>query len=373
MGDSVTLNANGTLTILFNGAEYLFLRTNGLTGLNRDNNTGYGNLTIFLDYHKRCNLTLCDLTLASIDYIPNLAGNALYTALFAVFILVNLFWGIRYRVWGYMVAMCLGLLGEVIGYIARILLHNNPFDPSGHNFIIYLVCLTIAPAFFSAAIYFCLGRIVVVYGENLSRFSPRTYTVVFCTGDILSLVLQAAGGAIASTAKQHSTIQRGINIMLAGLSTQVASLALFVVICCDFAFRLYKNPQSWSQKYVELYWSRRFSAFLCFLGLATLTIFIRSVFRVAELSGGFHGALANNQLSFMILEGVMIVVATSCLTFMHPGVCFQGLWSAANFSFRGKSTEDEEKPWVRKETRWPAPPTSLRPQEKGVKNISNGR
>ena len=43
----------------------------------------------------------------------------------------------------------------------------------------YLICITIAPVFITASIYLCLARIIVVYGEHLSRFRPRFYTITF--------------------------------------------------------------------------------------------------------------------------------------------------------------------------------------------------
>ncbi len=204
-----------------------------------------------------------------------------------------------------------------------------------------MVCLTISPAFLSAAVYLCLARIVVIYGEHLSRFRPRTYTLIFCGCDIFSLVLQAAGGGIASGATTYSQDQLGINVMLAGLSVQVASLALFTVMCAEFAYRLYRTPQAWAMEHAGLYESKLFKSFLVALCLSTLTIFIRSCFRVAELSGGFRGPLANNETSFMILEGAMIIIATSCLTFLHPGISFQGAWTAANFTFRRRKGDME--------------------------------
>jgi hypothetical protein len=108
----------------------------------------------------------------------------------------------------------------------------------------YLICLTIGPAFLSAAIYICLGHIVIVYSEDISRLKPRTYTIIFVLCDFLSLVLQAAGGAITSTAEddQPDLRQTGINIMIAGLASQVASLGIFLCLCADFAWRVYKNP-----------------------------------------------------------------------------------------------------------------------------------
>jgi hypothetical protein len=62
----------------------------------------------------------------------------------------------------------------------------------------YLVCLTIAPALLSASIYLTLARIIPIYSSILSRFQPRTYALVFIACDFIPLLLQAAGGAIAS-------------------------------------------------------------------------------------------------------------------------------------------------------------------------------
>lgn len=36
----------------------------------------------------------------------------------------------------------------------------------------------------------------------------------------------------------------------------------------------------------------------------------------------------------MVLDGVMIIAAITVLTVLHPGVAFQGHWSAANFTLR---------------------------------------
>ena len=347
VGTNVTVNANGTLTIFVKGTRGLFIPTDGLTGYNRDNHTAYGNLTLLIN-QRDCNLSTCDFTLAAFDYRASLAGNTLYTVIFGIYLFLNIFLGIRYKTWGYMVAMVTGLAGEIIGYIGRILLWQNPFDPTGNDFLVYIVCLTISPALLSAGIYLCLARIVVVFGENTSRFKPRTYTLIFCSCDFFSLVLQAAGGGMTSGAKTIPAQQTGINIMLAGLSAQVVSLSIFSAFAIEYALRLYRNPDAWDTRHAALYQSRLFRAFLWGLAVATVTIFTRSTFRVAELSGGFHGSLANNQISFMILEGAMVTIAASCLTLLHPGIAFQGRWADANFKLRGaksaESAEDPEKP-----------------------------
>jgi hypothetical protein len=69
---------------------------------------------------------------------------------------------------------------------------------------------------------------------------------------------------------------------------------------------------------VRLQANRIFSALLT----ATVTILIRSTFRVAELTGGFHGKLWNNEIDFMCLDGAMVALACVFLTGFHPGLVF---------------------------------------------------
>ncbi|KAG0646167.1 Efflux pump himE [Hyphodiscus hymeniophilus] len=300
--------------------------------------TGTGNATL-LENPDLCTLQTCDLSLASFLYIPTLPGNALFAGIFGAYIIIQLFLGIKHKTWGYMIALILGLLLEVIGYVARVMLHSSPFD--NNDFLMYLVTLTIAPALLTAGIYLCLSRIVIVYGQHLSRFKPRTYTLVFCTCDLISLVLQALGGALASTANTVSGSNLGKNIMLAGLGFQVFSLILFGIAAGEFAIRVKNGKGNYNPRYVNLTTSRLFKSFLLGLVVASVTIFARSVYRCVELSGGFNGTLfVNDEALFMVMEGVMIVLATSCLTFLHPAVAFQGAWDEAVFHFRTRKAED---------------------------------
>lgn len=94
---------------------------------------------------------------------------------------------------------------------------------------------------------------------------------------------------------------------------------------------------------LALFSSLRFADLDVALGVATIAIFIRSTFRVAELSGGFRGKLANDEITFMILEGPMIIIAVLALTIFHPGAAFGGRWAEAGWRLRGaKKGGDEE-------------------------------
>jgi hypothetical protein len=88
------------------------------------------------------------------------------------------------------------------------------------------------------------------------------YTIIFITCDFISLLLQAAGGAIASGANTASTDQMGINIMIAGLSFQVASLFLFILLCAEFGWRVRRNPHELDPRFDIVRSAKMFKAFL---------------------------------------------------------------------------------------------------------------
>lgn len=73
------------------------------------------------------------MSYAEVQYLPSLAGNTIYAAAFGLLLIAQLGLGIRYKTWGFMAGMVCGLLIEIVGYVGRIMLHNNPFD--FNNFI----------------------------------------------------------------------------------------------------------------------------------------------------------------------------------------------------------------------------------------------
>jgi hypothetical protein len=52
------------------------------------------------------------------------------------------------------------------------------------------------------------------------------------------LVLQAIGGALAATAKDKRGSDQGVRVMIAGLVSQVVTMALFLGLWADFAMRM---------------------------------------------------------------------------------------------------------------------------------------
>jgi multidrug efflux pump subunit AcrB len=75
-----------------------------------------------------CTLQTCPISEAYVEYQPNKAGNIFYLALFAVLLVAQIGTGIKFRSWSFMAPMIAGLILEIIGYLGRILLHDNPFS-----------------------------------------------------------------------------------------------------------------------------------------------------------------------------------------------------------------------------------------------------
>ncbi len=164
------------------------------------------------------------------------------------------------------------------------------------------------------------------------KIRVRANTKQFIPCDVASLLLQAAGGGVAS-AKSHAEEDPtlGNNIMIAGLAFQVATLTAFIVLSLDFAIRTYRRQKAMGESafdqnpvLVQLRKSTAFRGFVAALTLATICIFWRSVYRVAELAQGWTGDLIKRQNLFIAFEGVMVVVAVLALNAFHPAVCFQG-------------------------------------------------
>lgn len=185
-----------------------------------------------------------------------------------------------------------------------------------------ICCLIIAPAFIAAGIYLTLKHCVIEFGSSFSRLRPKFYTWIFIFCDILSLVLQGAGGGTAASATPGASQQKvGTNMMIAGIVWQVCTLLAFGTLVADYVYRCSKNTLS-STAYALLS-SLRFKLFLSSLVLAYLTVFTRCVYRIAELGPGWRNSIMQNEAEFIVLDGVMVAFATVCLTVFHPGTCFK--------------------------------------------------
>ena len=263
-----------------------------------------------------CTLDTCPIEASIFDYRPSLAANAAFIALFGISMVVQIAEGVRWKTKAFTSCMVCGCITEMIGYGGRVIMYNDPFEFSG--FIMQIVCITVAPVFFSASIYLTLHDTIVNLSPGLARFKPKFYYILFIVCDVISLIFQSVGGGMSSSSEGGS--QTGVNIALFGLSFQVFTLSVWIALSIDYALR-YKNDVSRGN--AGRIADGRFKVFVAFLSLATLCIFTRCVFRIAELSEGYSGTLLKQEGLFIGLEGVLVVVATFALAIGHPGLVFR--------------------------------------------------
>ncbi|KAF2430805.1 RTA1 like protein family [Tothia fuscella] len=292
---------------------------------------------------QACTFETCGLRLSYWAYLPSIAANGLFTGLFSLSLALFLIQAIYSRRFvAFSVSMLCGSVLEVLGYVGRVMSYHNPFGETG--FLLQIICLTIAPAFYAAGIYFCLSRIVETFGAENSRLRPILYPRIFITCDFLSLVLQAMGGGMASAASHaDKDPTTGNNIMIAGLAIQVATLTIFIALSADFAYSTIKRikamgkEQALDSEHAQLRSSFKFKGFIIALTFATLCIFTRSIYRVAELSEGWNGHLISTQRYFIGLEGAIVAAGILSLNAFHPGICFQEGYKEKKTWFARKS------------------------------------
>lgn len=262
-----------------------------------------------------CTVTTCPIEWSIYAYRPSLAANATLLALFGLSGIIHLGQLATWRTYSFSIPIAIGCVSEVIGYVGRILSYDNPFGDTG--FLMQICCLAIAPAFYSAAIYFTIGDIVKQFGVDASRLKPNAYAYIFIPCDIISLVLQATGGGMASVAAQTGkNADPGTNIMVAGLAFQVFSLSMFITLTLEFSWRARRwrgektesNGGSYDDRgggaLAPTISKKRLILFASFFSLGIIGIFTRCVFRVAELSEGWTGPLIKDEVTFIVLEGV---------------------------------------------------------------------
>ncbi|KAL9093109.1 MAG: hypothetical protein Q9159_000468 [Coniocarpon cinnabarinum] len=183
----------------------------------------------------------------------------------------------------------------------------------------------------------CWEQGLMHYPPNLA--GTTTYLVIFAlffvAQHITSLIIQAVGGALSASADTEEMRQKGVDSLIAGLTFQAASLLGFLGMTAWFIIKVRKgNTEERNPQFASLRATRYFQGFTWAIAVAALTIFIRCVYRVVELSDGFSGAIANDEPLFLALEGPMIMVAMLAVTVYHPGLVFRDQWQDADWHFQ---------------------------------------
>ncbi|KAJ5492860.1 hypothetical protein N7539_001606 [Penicillium diatomitis] len=247
----------------------------------------------------------------SYGYVPSLGAGIAFLSLFGLTMVVHTVQLCWKRTW-WCVVFSIGALVEILGWAGRTWSAECPYNNTA--FLMQISTLIMAPTFFTAGIYVLLGRFIQILGPESSSIKPSLYLWIFCTCDIVSLVVQAVGGGMASgqAGKVGGNTKPGTDVMVAGIIFQLVSITVFVACAADFVRRTLRRRllQSLNGSVVPLLGAMIFSV---------LCIYIRSIYRTIELLQGWSGYLITHEKYFIVLDGVMMVLAVGVFNVIHPG------------------------------------------------------
>jgi len=257
----------------------------------------------------------CPVALTTYGYYPDLGANAFFLAWFAILFFASVAIGIWSKTWTYTLALGGGTLLEALGYLGRVMMHNNPWDKSG--FEMQICCIIIGPSFLAAAIYLTLKHFVLYCGPEHSILKARLYPWVFVGCDFASIVLQAIGGGVASSGGSADSIKivnAGNSIIITGIAFQVATMGVCGLLVVLYLWRYRKasaqRSVSSEKSAFELSRSegtvseRKLYFFGGVLVIAYVTILIRCIYRLPEMAGGWGNPLMRKEKEFLLLDGM---------------------------------------------------------------------
>ncbi|KAJ7578416.1 RTA1-like protein [Mycena floridula] len=255
-------------------------------------------------------------------YKPSLAICGMFIALFSISSILHLVEALAFRSFFMLpTAVFAGLL-EILGWSARLWSSLN--TTSKIPFSIQITATIVGPTPLLAANFIVLGRMIQILGPAYSRISPQLYTKIFLTCDIVSLIVQGAGGGSASAAANHGTnVKPANNVVIAGIAFQLAVILAFVTLALEFTWRFINNKPfkrvTQGPDTRRGYSVPQLKNLACALTMSTLVLVIRAIYRLVELSAGWGGKIMSTQWLFNVFDGGMVVIAIFAFNFAPPG------------------------------------------------------
>jgi hypothetical protein len=144
----------------------------------------------------------------------------------------------------------------------------------------------------------------MIFGPSFSRFDPSLFYWIFIPCDIISLALQAAGGALSSVSSGLN--DKGVELALAGLALQVITLVIFCGLYGDYLWRYFRSEKFKARAGTQRSFGLRLKLFYALQALAVVAILVRCAFRVHELKKGYKASneMLQREELFIGLEGV---------------------------------------------------------------------
>ncbi|KAI4595318.1 hypothetical protein KJ359_006992 [Pestalotiopsis sp. 9143b] len=254
------------------------------------------------------------------NYNPEYAPAVAVAILFGIFFGVHLFQGIIYKK-RYTWVVIMGAAWEMVAFI----LHSvGSKDQQNVGYATaWQILFLLAPLWINAFVYMTFAREAFFYLPESDRkirgINASSVAKWFVGADVLTFIVQGAGGIMASPGAGADTIKTGLNVYLAGMGFQQFFILLFLWLMIEFHIRC----NSWGPGGAASYGAgKRSWKPLHFALYGTLTaITVRIIYRIAEYAGGIK---PSNPIPFheeysYALDCFPMMVALLILAVWHPG------------------------------------------------------
>ncbi|GAA5989630.1 hypothetical protein JCM5350_003201 [Sporobolomyces pararoseus] len=229
----------------------------------------------------------------------------------------------------YALTLCIGMSVMVLGFLLRLLYANGD---EGVGFGMTVLPL-LAPCAFLAINYMLLTRVAKALKAQAALFIRVGFVVhLFIWSDIVSFVSLLAGEVMVAIGGTESAI--GHAIAIGGLVLQVVSYSLFCTLLISFRKQVPRmfphieeqvNRFSWRS---FRFWSNQpitdYQFLLTLMGITSIGILIRCVFRVIEFAVGFTGYIATHEVFFYLFDALPLLLSMSLYSIFWPPRFVQG-------------------------------------------------
>ncbi|KAH6843496.1 RTA1 like protein-domain-containing protein [Chaetomium sp. MPI-CAGE-AT-0009] len=249
---------------------------------------------------------------ANYNFDPQFAPAVAVAVLFGVLTAVHVFEAIVFKK-RYAWVLIMGALWESLAFT----LHSiGSRDQQNIGYATsWQLLFLLAPLWINAFVYMTFAR-MVLYWHPQGKIAGLGATIIakwFVIADVLSFIVQGAGGIMATPSAGANVIRIGLNIYLGGLGLQELFVLLF------FGLMVLSQRQCGRTKTFDGKPSWRPLLFGLYTVLGCITV--RIIFRIVEFSGGLG---ADNPIPFheeyaYALDCFPMMLALLVLAIFHPG------------------------------------------------------
>jgi len=226
----------------------------------------------------------------------------------------------------FMLTLPLGMTAMTAGFILRVLYANPPFTLG--KYIVMDLFILLSPCLYLATDYMLLSHLARTFDEEVANrcllIRHSRITKIFVWSDATTFFLQSSGGGLTAM-KNANLANLGNKIALIGLVLQAVSFGLFTIVLIVFASRVSKHfPELWRPTNPRPFkvFSRQpiddWRIVVYIMCVTCVGILVRSVFRVAEFAGGYHGTIATHEAYFYAFDTLPLWIAMSLYCVVWP-------------------------------------------------------